>query len=219
VIADANGNLFGTTEVGGGGPIDPETGTNGGTVFEIAKTATGYASIPTTLVSFCSLANCADGAYPRAGLIIDANGNLFSTTPFGGVNYDGGTVFEIAKTATGYASTPTTLVSFNGTDGVIPEGGVIADTNGNLFGTTAFTTTLYQGDSEYLLGYGTVFEITDSGFVIPVTFAGTPGKANCHGQSVSALARQYGGLNSAAAALGYADVSALQNAILSFCEG
>jgi hypothetical protein len=45
-------------------------------------------------------------------------------------------------------------------------------------------------------------------------FAGTPGKANCHGQSVSALAQQYGGLNGAAAALGYADVSALQNAIM-----
>jgi hypothetical protein len=48
-------------------------------------------------------------------------------------------------------------------------------------------------------------------------FAGTPGKPNCHGQSVSALARQYGGLNAAAAALGYADVSALQNAIMAFC--
>jgi hypothetical protein len=55
-------------------------------------------------------------------------------------------------------------------------------------------------------------------FAQPV-FAGTPGKANCHGQSVSALARQYGGLNSAAAALGYADVSALQNAIMAFCGG
>jgi YVTN family beta-propeller protein len=50
-------------------------------------------------------------------------------------------------------------------------------------------------------------------------FAGTPGKANCHGQSVSALARQYGGLNAAAAALGYADMSALQSAIFTFCEG
>jgi DNA-binding beta-propeller fold protein YncE len=49
-------------------------------------------------------------------------------------------------------------------------------------------------------------------------FAGTPGKANCHGQSVSALARQYGGLNAGAAALGYSDVSALQNAIMAFCE-
>jgi len=53
----------------------------------------------------------------------------------------------------------------------------------------------------------------------PVLFAGTPGKANCHGQSVSALARQYGGLNSAAATLGFANVQALQNAILTFCEG
>jgi hypothetical protein len=55
-------------------------------------------------------------------------------------------------------------------------------------------------------------------FVQPV-FAGTPGKANCHGKSVSALARQYEGLNAAAAALGYADVSALQRAIMAFCEG
>jgi hypothetical protein len=55
-------------------------------------------------------------------------------------------------------------------------------------------------------------------FAQPV-FAGTPGKSNCHGQSVSALARQYGGLNSAAAALGYTDVSALQSAIMVFCGG
>ena len=55
-------------------------------------------------------------------------------------------------------------------------------------------------------------------FTQPV-FAGTPGKANCHGQSVSALARQYGGLNSAAAALGYADVSALQSAMMAYCGG
>ena len=53
----------------------------------------------------------------------------------------------------------------------------------------------------------------------PVLFAGTPGKSNCHGQSVSALARNYGGLNGAAAALGYADVSALQSAMMGFCGG
>jgi len=54
--------------------------------------------------------------------------------------------------------------------------------------------------------------------VSPV-FAGTPGKANCHGQSVSALARQFGGLNAAAEALGYPSVDALQNAIMEFCGG
>jgi hypothetical protein len=55
-------------------------------------------------------------------------------------------------------------------------------------------------------------------FAQPV-FAGTPGKANCYGQSVSALARQFKGLNAAAAALGFASVGALQDAIQAFCGG
>jgi hypothetical protein len=53
-------------------------------------------------------------------------------------------------------------------------------------------------------------------FIQPL-FAGTPGQANCIGQSVSALASQFGGFNAAAAALGYSGVGALQNAILTFC--
>jgi uncharacterized repeat protein (TIGR03803 family) len=117
-------------------------------------------------------------------------------------------VFEIAKTDGGYASTPTTLVSFNGTDGSGPFAGLIADPTGNLFGTTGF-----GGANDG----GTVFEITDSGFVVRPIFAGTPGKPNCFGKSVSALARQYGGLNAAAAALGYPSVRALQKAIMEFC--
>jgi hypothetical protein len=59
--------------------------------------------------------------------------------------------------------------------------------------------------------------VTFAAVTAPV-FAGTPGKANCHGQSVSALAQQYGGLNNAAVALGYPSVSALQNAIEAYCE-
>ena len=54
--------------------------------------------------------------------------------------------------------------------------------------------------------------------VIEPVFAGVPGKSNCFGQSVSALAQQYGGLNAAAATLGYPSVQALQNAIMEFCE-
>ena len=51
------------------------------------------------------------------------------------------------------------------------------------------------------------------------TFAGTPGAPNCRGQSVSALARQFGGLDAAASALGFPSVQALQDAIRAFCEG
>jgi len=67
------------------------------------------------------------------------------------------------------------------------------------------------------------FGLTASpGVQVPVTpvasFAGTPGQANCHGKSVSALAKQYGGLDAAASALGYSSVQALQDAIREFCE-
>jgi hypothetical protein len=95
-----------------------------------------------------------------------------------------------------------------------------------LVGTGVIDGVALQGNSVSISGDGRTVIVggpVDNGgvgaawvFAQPV-FAGTPGKANCHGQSVSALARQYGGLNSAAAALGYADVSALQNAILAFC--
>ena len=147
LIMDGAGDLFGTTQGGGkiGGVNDDL-----GTVFEIAKTATGYASTPTTLVSF----NGTDGSGPVGGLIADAAGDLFGTTSKGGLNY--GTVFEIAKTATGYASTPTTLASFNVNNGDAPEVSLVADTAGDLFGTTS------GGGTG---SYGTVFEITNSGFV------------------------------------------------------
>jgi hypothetical protein len=137
-------------------------------VFEIAKTAHGYASTPTTLVSF----NITDGAEPSSSLIADARGDLFGTTSLGGLNippsepedvhfYGNGTVFEIAKTAHGYASTPTKIF-FNGTDGSNPSGSLIADARGDLFGTTVSGGANWLSESGSY--FGTVFEITDSGF-------------------------------------------------------
>ena len=147
LIADANGDLFGTTSDGGAIFGD------GGVVFEVAKTAGGYASNSTTLVNFTG----SDGEEPFAGLLVDANGDLFGTTYMGGSD-NLGTVFEIQKTAAGYASTPIVLASFNGTNGDHPMAGLVADANGNLFGTTS-----EGGPSDDDIG--TVFEITDSGFV------------------------------------------------------
>ncbi len=146
LIADANGDLFGTTEKGGD--------YGAGTVFEIAKTSSGYASTPTTLVSF----DFTNGAFPVASLIADADGDLFGTAGAAGADGDG-TVFEIVKTSSGYASTPTS-------PGQLQHlyqrrqfrlAGLIADANGNLFGTS-----LEGGDS----GVGDVFEIakTSSGY-------------------------------------------------------
>ena len=72
----------------------------------------------TNLVSF----GTGNGANPRGTLIADANGDLFGTTENGGANNDG-TVYEIARTATGYATTVNTiLVSFGGANGHEPGG-------------------------------------------------------------------------------------------------
>ena len=154
LIADGVGDLFGTTSAGGAN--------NGGTVFEIPKTSTSYASTPITLVSF----NSSNGYGPYAGLIPDAAGDLFGTTSQGGATSNGGatgsgTVFEIVKTAAGYASAPTTLVSFDGNDGEIPTAGLIMDVAGDLFGTT-------KGGGAS--GFGTVFEIVKTA----AGYAGTP---------------------------------------------
>ena len=110
VIADANGDLFGTTQSGGAD--------GGGTVFEIAKAADGYAGA-SHHVGRLQRRRIRPQARP-APLIADANGDLFGTTYLGGADRDG-TVFEIAKTADGYASTPTTLVTFNGAYGPVPN--------------------------------------------------------------------------------------------------
>ncbi len=48
--------------------------------------------------------------------------------------------------------------------------------------------------------------------------AGTPGQANCHGESISGLAAQFGGIDAAASALGFSSVQALQNSVRAFCE-
>jgi uncharacterized repeat protein (TIGR03803 family) len=135
LIADAAGNLFGTTFSGGA--------YNDGTVYELVNNGGAYTMV--TLVSF----NGIDGANPGAGLIEDAAGNLFGTTEAGGADNDG-TVFEIAKANGIYASTPATLVTFNGANGASPQSGLTLDSHGNLFGTT------FAGGAN---NDGTVFEL------------------------------------------------------------
>jgi hypothetical protein len=55
-----------------------------------------------------------------------------------------------------------------------------------------------------------------TGETVPVT--GTPGQPNCHGQTISALANQFGSIDSATSALGFSSASALQDGFELFCE-
>jgi uncharacterized repeat protein (TIGR03803 family) len=147
LIIDSSGNLYGTTEFGGA--------SNDGTVFELAA---GSGTI-TTLASF----NSTDGARPRGGLIMDSSGNLYGTALAGGASNDG-TVFELAQGS----GTITTLASFDGTDGQYPQGALIMDASGNLYGTAP------NGGAS---SDGTVFELAaGSGTITALaSFNGTDG--------------------------------------------
>jgi len=139
LVEDRSGNLFGTTYRGGSSIY--------GTVFELPYSAgTGSYGTIRTLASF----NLTNGALPWGGLVEDRSGNLFGTTEEGGSS-DAGTVFELPYNAgTGRYGAISTLASLNVTNGEYPEGGLVEDSSGNLFGSTA-----YGGSSDV----GTVFEL------------------------------------------------------------
>ena len=191
VIADAAGNLFGTIPSGGA--------TGDGAVFELVNHG-GGAYTPVTLLSF----NGANGALPSAGLIADAAGNLFGTTAAGGASGDGA-VFEIARAGAGYASTPTTLFSFDGASGAGPASGLIADAAGNLFGVTP------SGGAN---GYGTVFELVrdGGGVYTPVTLLSFNGADGRFASSlITDAAGNLFGTTSSGGAYGYGTVFELVN--------
>jgi uncharacterized repeat protein (TIGR03803 family) len=137
LVQDAQGNLYGTTLLGGNTACESGCGT----VFTLAPPAqSGGAWAETVLHSFCSESNCTDGEIPDAGLVLTGN-NLYGTTSEGGdiacfSPYGCGTVFELAPpTQSGDAWTETVLHSFSGIDGDGPSG-LVQDTKGNLYGTT-----------------------------------------------------------------------------------
>ena len=137
LIMDSAGNLYGTTEEGGG----LHCGGSCGTVFKLAPDGT-----ETVLHSFTGID---DGNVLVSGLIEDGAGDFYGTTIFGGT--DGyGTVFKLAPDGT-----ETVLYSFQGgSDGAFLQAGVIRDSVGDLYGTTS------EGGTD---GYGTVFRLAPDG--------------------------------------------------------
>jgi len=120
LLLDQAGNLYGTTEEGGGD----------GTVFEI-----GANGDKTVIWSFTP----ENGADPDGGLIMDASGALYGTTAYGGAFADG-TVFKLTPPAAADGNwTESVLWSFGkGDDGKNPVGSLVADPSGHLFGVTQF---------------------------------------------------------------------------------
>ncbi len=134
LVADPAGNLYGTTEIGGGH--------DGGIAFEVTP-----GGAETILHSFAG--SPSDGQNPQGTLLRSADGVLYGTTYTGGL-YGFGTVFKIDSD-----SDETTLYNFTGgSDGSSPYAGVVEDQAGNLYGTT-----IYGG----LFGAGVAFELSANG--------------------------------------------------------
>jgi uncharacterized repeat protein (TIGR03803 family) len=144
LVQATNGNLYGTTQVGGANEDCTfyAVTTGCGTVFTITPSGT-----LTSLYSFCAQPGCTDGETPTGALIQATNGDLYGTSGGGASGY--GTVYRITL-----SGTLTTLHSFDSTDGSYPSAGLVQDTNGDFYGVTS-----YGG----AYGQGTVFKITPGG--------------------------------------------------------
>jgi uncharacterized repeat protein (TIGR03803 family) len=150
VVADGSGNLFGTTFQGGNYTNNCANG-GCGVVFELSPKGLEV-WVETVLLAFQST----DGSNPKGGaLTFDGAGNLYGAAPDSGTyNNSGGTVFELSPGSQGW--TEQLLHHFGaGFDGVGPNGALIFDSAGNIYGTTG---------SGGLDGSGTVFELSPGSY-------------------------------------------------------
>ncbi len=156
VVEDSSGNLYGTTSAGGA--------SNSGAVFKVDAAGT-----ETLIYSFTG---GTDGGLPYGGLVRNAAGNLFGTTATGGVTTGNcfpsgcGVVFVVTP-----AGKQHVLYRFTGSpDGASPYSGLVADSTGNLYGTT------YNGGTGACTnGCGVVFELDKAGGeTVLYSFKGPP---------------------------------------------
>ncbi len=146
LVQAGDGNLYGVTY---------SAGANGcGAIYQMTTSGTF-----TSLYNF----NCqSDGGYPRSGLILASDGNLYGTTSAAGVS-GYGTVYRI-----GLDGSFAVIYHFGNNEGNTPYAALIQGSDGAFYGTT------YQGGSG---GYGTAFRLTTAGSLTTLySFSGTDGK-------------------------------------------
>lgn len=158
LVVGSDGNLYGTTEGGGALPFAF------GTVFKFAPGGS-----LTTLYSF---SGGSDGHDPQAPLVQYSDGNLYSTTAFGGTNHDApGNVFRISPTGAF-----TNVCSFDPVDGGYPLAGIIQGSDGSLYGMTVTDGAFVQG---------TLFRVSSSGNL--TSLYSFTGGTDGHGSSTATL--------------------------------
>lgn len=158
-------NFYGTTLLGGSGN-GFLCGSNLGGCGIVYSFASGDTQ-PTILYSFCTEANCTDGAVPIGRLISDSTGNLYGVTQFGGA-YSAGTVYELTKNGNGewsehvlYSFCPD--INAGCPDGSVSEAGLVMDSaSGSFYGTATFGGSGGNCPAGYP-GCGVVFQLKPDG--------------------------------------------------------
>jgi hypothetical protein len=146
VVFDKAGNLYGTTQDGGSSSCPSVV--QCGTVYQLAPPAKQGGPWTETVLYIFKGNTSKDGASPYGGLVIDAAGNLYGTTGFGGTGnctvlgskLGCGTVFELSPPKQkGGKWTETVLYSFpTPKQGFSPAGDLVFDGAGNLYGATTY---------------------------------------------------------------------------------
>ena len=144
LVRDPVGNLYGTTTTGGSEGF--------GTVFKVDPEGN-----EAVLYSF---QGGADGAVPFSGLAVGSDNALYGNTSEGGGACDCGVIFKIDTTGV-----ETILYRFTGgADGADPEGGLVLDAAGNIYGTAVGGGEVPCSNVDYFShGCGTVFEVSRDG--------------------------------------------------------
>lgn len=147
LLVDQSENVYGTAMFGGSGMCDPGCGV----IYELMPAGSGWTE--TVLYSAQGLS---DGAYPYDGVVFDRSGNLYGVFSRRGP-YGAGAVYQLAPAGSNW--TEQTVHAFtNGADGEYPQGGMILDASGNLYGTTSA-----GGGGNVFRDSGTVFQLTPYG--------------------------------------------------------
>jgi uncharacterized repeat protein (TIGR03803 family) len=160
IVFDKQGNLYGATT--GGGPA--------GTAFQLSPPAQKGDPWTETLIYQFQGKSSKDGSEPSGGLIMDAAGNLYGVTAYGGTGnckllgilYGCGTVYELSPPRQqGGAWTETILYSFpTAKQGYLPNGDLVFDSAGNLYGATTFGGGKGTTCDPYYQYCGEVFELS-----------------------------------------------------------
>ena len=169
VVFDQQGNLYVATTAGGPPSCAPFGG-ECGAVYELSPPAKQGGRWAATLIRMFKGKQSNDASVPTSGLILDASGNLYGVTGYGGTGdcvllgspAGCGTVYELAPPRKkGGAWTETILYSFpTAKQGYLPSGNLVFDNAGNLYGATEFgggKGTSCNGFYQYC---GAVFELS-----------------------------------------------------------